>query len=267
MTFNIITIFPRIFDAYFNESIIKRAQKNKLIKIKILDLRKYAKDKHHTVDDKPYGGGPGMLMKVEPVYKALQALKKARKQESKKAKKQTIKQYNPPTEDLPKGDNITILFTPTGKKFDQNMTRKLAKYDKITMLCPRYEGHDARIEKLVDEKISIGNYILTGGELPAMILVDSITRLIPGVIKRESLKQESFSSLKISAKSGSASGRKNYLQKFQPEVDQPLAGKINNEYPQYTRPEEFMKMRVPKILLSGNHAKIKDWKKKNSKTA
>lgn len=213
--FNIITIFPRMFDSYFNESILKRAQKNKKIKIKIHDLRKYTNDKHKTVDDKPYGGGPGMIMKVEPVYKALRALKKTKKQ----------------------CNNVTILFTPTGKKFDQKTAHRLSKYDNITMICPRYEGHDARIEKLVDEKISIGDYILTGGEIPAMILVDTITRLIPGVIKKESLKEESFSS-----------------------------PKINSEYPQYTRPEKFLNMRVPNILLSGNHAKIQDWKQKHSKT-
>ena len=223
MLFNIITIFPRIFDSYFNESILKRAQKNKKIKIKIHDLRRYTNDKHKTVDDKPYGGGPGMIMKVEPVYKALRALKKTKKQYN----NVTMKQCN----------NVTILFTPTGKTFNQAMARRLSKYNNITMVCPRYEGHDARIEKLVDEKISIGDYILTGGEIPAMILVDTITRLIPGVIKKESLKEESFSS-----------------------------PKINSEYPQYTRPEKFLNMRVPNILLSGNHAKIQEWKKKNSKT-
>ncbi|MBU4512829.1 tRNA (guanosine(37)-N1)-methyltransferase TrmD [Patescibacteria group bacterium] len=209
MKFDIITIFPKIFDSYFNESIIKRAQKKKKIKIKAHDLRDYTTDKHKTVDDKPYGGGVGMVMKVEPVYRALRAIKKAKKQKS----------------------NRTILFTPAGKTFNQNMARRLTKYKRITMVCPRYEGHDARIEKLVDEKISIGDYILTGGEIPAMIVVDAVTRLLPGVLgKDESIKDESFS-------------QEGYI-----------------EYPQYTRPENFKNMKAPKVLLSGHHKKIAEWK-------
>jgi len=243
MTFEIITIFPNIFNSYFSESIIKRAQKNKKIKIKIHDLRKYTTDKHKTIDDKPYGGGVGMIMKVEPAYKALQKIG------SKKLTPEFIrgvkKQMSHPSRHQFIGGERTriILFTPTGKTFDQKTARRLAKYDQLIMLCPRYEGHDARIEKLVDEKISIGDYVLTGGEIPAMILVDSITRLIPGVINKESLKQESFSTLKT----------KN------------LKLKIEKEYPQYTRPEKFQDTKVPKILLSGNHKKIQEWKQKNSK--
>ena len=228
MQFDIITIFPRIFDSYFNESILKRAQKKKKIKIKIHDLRDYTDDKHKTVDDKPYGGGPGMLMKIEPVYKALQTLKKIKNSSRQAFKPSSIQ---------------TILFTPTGKPFNQALARKLSKFNRIIMLCPRYEGHDARIEKLVNEKISIGDYILTGAEIPAMVLVDSITRLIPGVIKEESLKEESFASIKI----------KNFKLK------------IEGEHPHYTRPEKFQGMRVPKVLLSGNHAKISDWRQKHSK--
>ncbi|NQU78092.1 tRNA (guanosine(37)-N1)-methyltransferase TrmD [Candidatus Falkowbacteria bacterium] len=224
MKFDIITIFPQIFNSYFNESILKRAQKKKKIKIKIHDLRKFTTDKHKTIDDKPYGGGVGMIMKVEPVYKALQSLKKTKKQSFDKAQDRKNKKTK------------TILFTPTGKTFNQSIARRLSKYDSITMICPRYEGHDARIEKLVDEKISIGDYVLTGGEIPAMIVTDAITRLLPGVLGKDSSSQEeSFS-------------KPNYL-----------------EYSQYTRPEEFQGMKVPKILLSGNHAKIQEWKNKNSK--
>jgi len=217
MQFDIITIFPQIFDSYFQTSILKRAQKKKIIKIKIHDLRFWTKDKHKTVDDTPYGGGPGMILKIEPIYKALKFLNR------RKNKKQKI-----------------ILLTPKGQKFDQKMAHKLSKLDKVIFVCGRYEGVDARVEKLVDKKISVGDYVLTGGELPAMILVDAITRLLPGVINKESLREETFSKLII-----------------------------NSEYPQYTRPEVFTyktksakikKLKVPKVLLSGNHKKIAEWK-------
>jgi len=220
MQFDIITIFPHIFDSYFHTSILKRAQEKKFIKIKIHDLRFWAKDKHKTVDDTPYGGGPGMILKIEPIYKALKFLNKT------KSKKKKI-----------------ILLTPKGQKFDQKMAYQFSKLDKIIFVCGRYEGVDARVEKLVDKKISIGDYVLTGGELPAMIMVDAITRLLPGVINKESLREETFS---LVAESQGV-----------------------NEYPQYTRPEVFTyktksakikKLKVPKVLLSGNHKEITEWK-------
>ncbi len=208
MIFDIITIFPKIFDSYFKESIIKRAQQKKLVKINIHNLRDYTEDKHKTVDDKPYGGGPGMIFKLEPVYKAVKKIK---------GKKKTK----------------VILFSAKGKKFDQKMAKRFSKLDKLILICGRYEGVDERIAKhIADEEISIGDYVLTGGEIPAMIVVDALTRLIPGVITKESLKEESFN-------------------------------KGNVEYPQYTRPENFKSWKVPKILLSGNHKKIKEWRKKH----
>ncbi|MBU1177500.1 MAG: tRNA (guanosine(37)-N1)-methyltransferase TrmD [Patescibacteria group bacterium] len=221
MRFDIITIFPKIFDSYFNESIIKRAQKRKLIKINIHNLRDFTKDKHKTVDDKPYGGGFGMVLMVEPIYKAVKKIK-SKILKSKKSK--------------------IILLSAKGKKFNQKMAQKFSKLDQIIIISGRYEGVDERVAKYVaDEEISIGDYILTGGEIPAMILVDTITRLIPGVINENSLKEESFSKLKI----------KN------------CKLKINFEYPHYTRPEKIKidgkERHTPKILLSGNHKKIKDW--------
>ncbi|MBI4652900.1 tRNA (guanosine(37)-N1)-methyltransferase TrmD [Candidatus Kuenenbacteria bacterium] len=218
MIFNILTIFPHIFDSYFNESIIKRGQEKKIIKINFLNIRDYAFDKRKTVDDTPYGGGPGMLMKIEPIYQTLKAFKLKRK-----TPKQKI-----------------ILLTPKGKKFDQRMAERLSKLDKIILICGRYEGIDERVNKLVDEKISIGDYIVTGGEAPAMAIIDAITRLLPGVLGKDaSSKVETFS-------------EQGFL-----------------EYPQYTRPEIFRmngkKARVPKILLSGNHKKIKEWRKENVK--
>ena len=213
MKFNIITIFPEIFNSYFNESIIKRAQEKKLVKINVHNLRDYTDDRRRTVDDHPYGGGPGMVMMVEPVFKAVKKLKK--------------------------GDNTKIiLFSPKGKKFDQKMAKRFSKLDNLIMICGRYEGIDERVaQHIADEEVSVGDYVLTGGEIPAMIVVDAVTRLIPGVIAKESLNEESFS--------------------FKKQKD--LANE-NYEYPQYTRPEKFLKWSVPKVLLSGDHKKIEEWK-------
>jgi len=217
--FDIITIFPKIFDSYFNESIIKRAQKRKLIKINIHNLRDFTNDKHKTVDDKPYGGGFGMVLMVEPIYKAVKKINPAGR-----GKKSKI-----------------ILLSAKGKKFNQKMAQKFSKLDQIIIISGRYEGVDERVAKYIaDEEISIGDYILTGGEIPAMVLVDTIARLIPGTIADGSLEEESFT--------------KNDKYK---------------EYPHYTRPEKIKingkERRTPKIFISGNHKKIKDWQDKHSK--
>jgi tRNA (guanine37-N1)-methyltransferase len=227
MQFDIITIFPNIFDCYFNESIIKRAQAKKLVKINIRNLRDYTNDKHQTVDDRPYGGGPGMILMIEPIYKAVTALKK-------RNKKRRI-----------------ILLSAKGKKFNQKMAQKFSKLDQLILICGRYEGVDERVAKYVaDEEISIGDYILTGGEVPAMVIVDAVTRLVPGVISQESLKEESFSDARYSKSDFKIKNCKS---------------KIIKEYPQYTRPENFRGWRVPQVLLSGNHQKIEEWRKKQMK--
>ncbi|MFH1192338.1 MAG: tRNA (guanosine(37)-N1)-methyltransferase TrmD [bacterium] len=225
MIFSILTIFPEIFSSYFNESIINRAQEKKIIKIKTINIRDYADDKHKTVDAPPYGGGAGMVMKPEPIYKAL---------------KNHLNSF-PSREGLGvcKKKRI-ILLTPKGKIFNQKEAQRLAKYDELIFICGRYEGIDARIEKFTDEKISIGNYVITGGELGAMIIIDAITRLLPNVLgNKESTKDESHS------------------------VENVL------EYHQYTRPEIFeangKKLKVPKVLLSGNHKEIEEWRKKMKK--
>jgi tRNA (guanine37-N1)-methyltransferase len=219
MKFDILTIFPAAFDSYFNESIIKRAKEKKKIKINIHNIRDNTTDKHKTVDDTPYGGGPGMLMKIEPIYKTLKKIRK-----SKKSK--------------------IILFTPTGKQLDQKMVNSFAKLDQLVMICGHYEGIDSRIDKFIDEKVSIGNYVLTNGNIPAMIMVDSITRLLPGVLhNEESFKQDTFYD------------------------DNDL------EYPQYTKPEVFkyrkdnkvVSLKVPSVLVSGNHKLIEEWRKKHTK--
>ncbi len=217
MKFDIITIFPDIFDSYLNESILKRARKNKLIDIKIHNLRDFTTDKHNKVDDKPYGGGPGMVFKIEPLVKAIQFVK-------------TISHKL-------KTKNLIILFSPAGKQFDNKMAAQLAKnYNNLILICGHYEGIDARLMsvlktlKLSTLELSIGSYVLTGGELPAMVLIDAVSRQVPGVLgKGESLEEKRFG---VGA-------------------------------PAYTRPEKFIyknkKYQVPKVLLSGNHKKIEEW--------
>jgi len=216
--FDVISIFPKIFDSYFGESLIARAVAKKLIKINIHDLRKWGKGPHKQVDDRPFGGGLGMVMQVEPIYKAIKALK--------------------PKTQNPKPKTKVILFTPRGQKFTQKMASKLAKMDQIIFICGRYEGVDERVaQKIADMEISIGDYDLMGGELPAMIMIESISRLVPGVLGKQQLLKERVT------KTGG------FL-----------------EYAQYTRPEIFNKSwQVPKVLLSGNHKEIEEWKKLHGK--
>ncbi len=217
MRFDIITIFPDIFESYLKEGLIARGLKKKLIQVKVHDLRKWTKDKHKTVDDRPFGGGLGMVMKVDPIFRAVKAIKK------KKSK--------------------VILFTPRGEKFEQKTAFKLKKYDQLVFICGRYEGVDERVaEKIADLKMSIGDYVLMGGEVPSLVVVEAVSRLVPGVIAKEQLLKERTTKTK------------GYL-----------------EYPQYTRPEVFSprkgtNWRVPKDLISGDHEKIKKWREKRERT-
>jgi len=212
MKFDVITIFPRFFDSFLKESLIKKAQDKGIIKIGTHNLRDWAEDKHKKVDDKPFGGGFGMVMKVEPVHRAVDAIKK-----SKKSK--------------------VILFTPRGKRYTQKMAASFTKLDQIIMICGRYEGVDERVAKnIADMELSIGEYVLMGGEIPAMILIESVSRLIPGVLSKEEMVKERMTKSKGFA-----------------------------EYAQYTRPEVFNGWKAPKVLLSGDHKKIEEWKKRHSK--
>jgi len=227
MQFDIITIFPKIFDSYLKESFIKKAQENGLIKIRIHNLRDFTTDKHKTVDDRPYGGGLGMVLKVEPIFKTIETIKR----KNRKTKKQKV-----------------ILFTPRGKKFNQRMAYKLSKLDRIITICGRYEGVDERVAKYIaDMELSIGDYDLMGGELPAMVVIETIARLIPGVLGKPELLKERITK------------EKGFI-----------------EYPQYTRPPKFYPKgkfrrarpevwKVPKVLLSGHHKKIEEWRKKHQK--
>ena len=204
MKINFLTIFPKYYEAFQSESIIKNAIKNKKVEINVVDFRKFSKDKHNKVDDTIYGGGPGMLLMVQPIHDALKIIK---------GKK--------------------ILLSPQGKTFTQEKAIEYSKLREITFIAGHYEGFDERVRKLVDEEISIGDYVLTGGELPSMIIADSIIRLLPGVIKSDSHINDSFS--------------KNIL-----------------DYPQYTKPRTYKGMSVPEVLLNGDHKKIEKWRIKEA---
>lgn len=213
MKIDILTLFPEMFIGPFDHSIIKRASDKGLVEIAIYNLRDWATDKHRSVDDKPYGGGKGMMLRVDVIDRAIQKIKN---QKSK-----------------------TILLTPQGKIFNQRIARKLAKEKNIILICGHYEGFDERVRSLADEEISIGKYILTGGELPAMVITDTIARLIPGVLPEGVTNEETFS--------------------MRQATNDKQQGK-EIEYPQYTFPREYKGMKVPEVLLSGNHAQIKKWK-------
>lgn len=208
----ILTAFPKIFDSYLKESLFKRAIEKKLLKFKMVDLRKFATGKHKKIDDRPFGGGPGMVLKFEPIWKALKALST---QQSARSKKDRI-----------------ILFSTRGNKLDAKIAKRLSKYKRLVLICGRYEGVDERVaENLVDEEVSIGDYVLSGGELPALVLSEAVARFLPGFLgKYESLEE------------------------------------IKGSYPSYTRPEEFKLgkkiLKVPKVLLSGNHKDIEEWRMK-----
>jgi tRNA (guanine37-N1)-methyltransferase len=210
LRFDIITLFPTMFSPVFRESIVKRAQEKKKMAIYVHDLRDYTHDAYHQVDDRPFGGGPGMVMMPEPIFSAVKKIKGRRK-------------------------THVILTCAGGKRFTQAKAKELAKLKNILVIAGHYEGVDERVrEHLVDESLSVGDYVLTGGELPAMVIVDAVTRLLPGVLgKAESLHAESFEN--------------NLL-----------------EYPQYTRPADFQGMKVPAVLLSGHHREIEKWRQKEA---
>ena len=222
MKFDIITIFPDLFKGFLSESLLARAQKKKLIRLTTYDLRRWTTDKHKTVDGRPYGGGAGMVLKIEPIFRAVESLSSSK---------------------VHKVRTRVVLLSAKGKTFDQKDARRLTKYDQLIFICGRYEGVDERVAKYVaDEEISIGNYVLFGGEVPSMVVMEAVSRLIQGVVaKPESVKYESFADKQAKLR----------------------------EYPQYTRPEIFVlngkKFRVPKVLLSGNHAEIEKWRKERSR--
>lgn len=218
MRFDIISLFPESFTSYFGVSMLKRAQEDRLIEIQTYNLRDYTHDRHKTVDDTPYGGGAGMVLKVEPLAEALEA----------------VSGQHPTTDERQK--TRSILFSAKGRPFTQADARRLLRYDRLILVCGRYEGVDERVaEYVVDEELSIGDYVLTGGEIAAMTVVDAVARLVPGVLgNAESAETESHTEENIV------------------------------EYPQYTKPEDFRGWKVPSVLLSGHHGEIEKWRKEQS---
>ncbi len=210
MRFDVITIFPKIFDSYLGESLFKRAVKSGIVDVRVHDLRTYSSDtKHKKVDDKAFGGGPGMVVQVEPIYKAVQAIRRK------------------------KGKERVILFSTRGKKLDAKTAKRLTRYDRLILICGRYEGVDERVaEHIADEELSVGDYVLSGGEIPALALMETVSRFVPGFLgKYESLED------------------------------------VKGSYPVYTRPEVFSPKRgtrwsVPKALMSGDHKRIAAWRKR-----
>ena len=203
MKISILTLFPNMFDGFLNESIIKRAIEKGKVNIEVIDFRKYSKSNNFQVDDTPYGGGAGMVLMCQPIFDAIN--------------------------DIKTKDSIVVMLTPEGKKYNQSFAKELSQKKHLILLCGHYEGFDERIKTIVDLEVSIGDYILTGGEIPAMAISDSIIRLLDGVINKESLEYESFNDDLY-------------------------------DYPQYTKPSNFKGLLVPEVLLSGNHKRIKEWR-------
>lgn len=223
MKIDVITLFPKMFESPFEKSMVKRAIEKEIVELKIHNLRDWALDSYGSVDDKPFGGGVGMLIRPEPVWEALKEVKEKRKKEK---------------------NSRVILMSAKGKRLNQKKVEELSQYDNLILIAGHYEGFDQRIaDFMVDEEISIGDYVLTGGELAAMVTIDAVSRLLPGVLgKDKSSEIESFSEVEIDDK------------------------KVRTtEYPQYTRPQEFMGHKVPEVLLSGDPKKIEEWQKKEMK--
>lgn len=208
MKIDILTLFPDMFDGFLNDSIIKRAREKKLVEINVHNFRDYSPFKNKQVDDYSYGGGAGMVLMCEPIFLAIEAIKQK--------------------------DTEIIMLTPSGKTFNQQKAKELSGQKHIILLCGHYEGFDERIKTIIDTEISIGDFVLTGGEIPAMAVTDAITRLIPGVINKESLESETFNDELV-------------------------------DYPVYTKPAEFRGMKVPEVLLSGHHANINTWREEERK--
>jgi len=215
MRFDVLTLFPDIFQGYVSQSLLKLAIQSGLVSVHTWNIRNWAKGKHQSVDDKPFGGGPGMVMMPEPIFDCVEAVRS----------------------EVPEDPGLLLMMTPSGERLNQGLVTELAKHKRIMLLCGRYEGFDDRIRQgLAAREVSIGNFICNGGEVPAMVVIDTVIRLVPGVLgDPESLAQESHN----------------------------VEGEL--EYPQYTRPRVFRGMEVPEVLLSGNHEKIAAWRKEQSK--
>jgi len=234
MQVHLITIFPDFFRGPLDFGIVRRAREGGLVKIEIHDLRAFTRDRHRTVDDRPFGGGEGMVLKPEPIFECVESLNVARREE-RAAKKQSV-----------------VLLSAQGKRFDQKLASELAELERLVLICGRYEGVDERVgTHLADREISIGDYVMSGGELGAAVIVDTVTRLIPGAVGNEaSTRQESFVA---GPELGGTDG---------PSSTCGSGGLL--DYPHYTRPADFRGIRVPEVLLNGNHEEIRNWRRRSA---
>lgn len=244
MKFNVLTIFPDMIHHYTDEAILGRAQKAGIFSVNAIDLRDFTDDRRRTVDDTPYGGGAGMIMKPEPIFRALKSIDAIPFRKDSGITK-IKKLFNG---DIRK-KKITILLSPRGRQFDQRTAEKWSRYDEINFVCGRYEGVDERVvENMIDEEISIGPYVLAGGELGVLVMIEAVARLLPGVLgNSESLAEETF---------GNEIKSKNLENKTETEM-------VGSEYAQYTKPVDFNGSKVPEVLLSGDHKKIREWRRQN----
>jgi tRNA (guanine37-N1)-methyltransferase len=233
MTITILTLFPEMFQGPFDYSIIKNAKEKDLVKINFVNIRDFGEGKHKMVDDTEYGGGVGMVMKVDVLHKAINYAKSLVLTSSNKSMKDSITGR---TNNHTKNQRI-ILLSATGKTYSQQKAQELSHLEHLILICGHYEGIDDRIKDFIDEEISVGDFVLTGGELPAMLITDSITRLLKGVLPNGAVTDESFSD---------------------------FGGQILLEYPHFTKPRDYKGKKVPEILLSGNHPKIQEWRRSNS---
>jgi tRNA (guanine37-N1)-methyltransferase len=240
MKYNVLTIFPEMIDSYANASILGRAQEKQLINVQAVNMREFSIDKRGTIDDTPYGGGAGMVMKPEPIYKALKSIDAIPF-----AKVDGLTKVKKVFNGSLKQKKRTVVLSPRGRQFDQRIAEEWAKLDELTLICGRYEGIDQRVvDNMIDEEISVGPYVLAGGELGALIIIEAVARNIPGVLGNPNSLLEESHNTKLETGN--------------------LKSEISKEYPQYTKPADFKGWKVPEILLSGDHKKIDQWRKEQS---
>jgi tRNA (guanine37-N1)-methyltransferase len=253
MRFDLVTIFPEFFAGPLDHGILRRARETNLVEVQIQDLRVFTKDRHRSVDDRPFGGGEGMVLKPEPLFEATEALLG-----------RSLGSAEEPIVQEPK--TAIVLMSAAGKLFRQETARRYAQLDRIVLLCGRYEGVDERVaEYLATEEISVGDYVLSGGELPAMLIIDAVTRLIPGALGNEASSQnESFSEnrgLRDSSSVGAQPFEAQGKHAAPLEADSQPAGHLLLDFPHYTRPADFRGWKVPDVLIGGNHAEVANWRR------
>lgn len=236
MRFDLITIFPEFFNGPLEHGIVRRAREAGIVEVRVQDLREFTKDRHHTVDDRPFGGGEGMVLKPEPLFEAVESLLG-----------QSVGDASRPITLEPK--TAIVLMSAAGKLFNQEAARQYAQFERVVFICGRYEGVDERVaEHLATEEISIGDFVLSGGELPAMLVIDAVTRLLPGALGNEASSQnESFSAMQNAVATSNRESR--------------VTGYLPLDFPHYTRPADFRGWKVPEVLIGGNHADVAKWRR------